>query len=119
MLELSDIAQHPVSGLPLGSSRLVEIGRALAMAPSVLLLDEPSSGLDSAETRRLADFLSGIAAEEGITVLLIEHDVAMVLGLSSLVFVLDFGKLIAAGTATDIRANPIVQAAYFGEKIDP
>ena len=119
-LGIDEIAHRQVSGLPLGLSRLVELGRALATDPSVLLLDEPASGLDREETQRLVDVLRAVPARYGASILLVEHDVDLVLGLSSTVYVLDFGRLIARGTADETRRNPAVRAAYLGtERIEP
>jgi ABC-type branched-subunit amino acid transport system ATPase component len=114
MLLLTDVAHSAVGSLPLGTSRLVEAGRALATSPSTLLLDEPLSGLDSYEVDRLASALRRIVAEEGTGMLLVEHDVAMVLNLCQEIYVLDFGELIAQGPPERIRADPQVRAAYLG-----
>jgi ABC-type branched-subunit amino acid transport system ATPase component len=116
LLGLETVAKTPVAALPLGTSRRVEVVRALATSPSVLLLDEPSSGLDAHETHQLAAALRQVVADEGVSILLVEHDVAMVLGLSSRVSVLDFGVLIAEGTPDEVRKNPAVQAAYLGDQ---
>jgi branched-chain amino acid transport system ATP-binding protein len=113
-LGIADLADRQVSGLPLGLSRLVELGRALATSPSVLLLDEPASGLDRDETQRLVEVLRGVPASYGASILLVEHDVDLVLGLSSRIYVLDFGRLIASGTADEIRTDPAVRSAYLG-----
>lgn len=113
-LHLTGHARLPVAGLPLGTSRLVEIARALATEPDVLLLDEPSSGLDTRETDELAATLSAIVAERGVALLLVEHDVDLVLGLSDVVHVLDFGVKISEGTPARVRADPAVRAAYLG-----
>jgi branched-chain amino acid transport system ATP-binding protein len=118
-LHLGDIQAQPAAGLPLGMSRLVEVGRALAVDPRVLLLDEPSSGLDVRETEELAAVLRRLVSEHGVSLLLVEHDVPLVLGLCDQVHVLDFGIKIAAGTPAEIRQDPAVRAAYLGEEIDP
>jgi ABC-type branched-subunit amino acid transport system ATPase component len=115
LLSLTQVADAQVDGLPLGTTRLVEVGRALATSPSVVLLDEPSAGLDHRETAQLSDALSRTVANERISMLLVEHDVAMVLGLSSHVFVLDFGELLAQGPPEVIRNDPKVKAAYLGD----
>ncbi|SHN16743.1 ABC transporter ATP-binding protein [Cryptosporangium aurantiacum] len=117
-LRLQPLADRTVRGLPLGSARVVEIARALAREPSVLLLDEASSGLDVAETEELAEVLRRVVAERGISVLMVEHDVDLVLRLSDQVCVLDFGARIAHGTPAEIRADPIVRAAYLGENLE-
>ncbi|WP_261566068.1 ABC transporter ATP-binding protein [Frankia gtarii] len=116
MLSLTPLADKEVDSLPLGTSRLVEVGRALATAPSVMLLDEPLSGLDAHEAERLAGTLRQVAAEEKVSMLLVEHDVAIVLSLSSRIFVLDFGVLIAEGTPNEIRADARVRDAYLGDE---
>ena len=101
--------------LPLGTARRVEVARALATGPSIVLLDEPSSGLDGHETAQLGGALRTVVEQEQISLLLVEHDVAMVLGLSSEVAVLDFGVRIAYGTPDEIRNDPAVRAAYLGD----
>ncbi len=115
LLSLGSVAESVVEVLPLGTTRLVEVGRALASGPTVVLLDEPLSGLDVNEAGRLADALERTVFDEGISLLLVEHDVASVLRLCSNIFVLDFGQLIAQGTPDDVRNDPAVRAAYLGD----
>jgi branched-chain amino acid transport system ATP-binding protein len=115
LLGLTSVARVPAAALPLGTSRRVEVARALATNPSVVLLDEPSSGLDARETAQLGAALRSVVEQERVSMLLVEHDVAMVLGLSSGVNVLDFGVKIAEGTPDEIRADPAVRAAYLGD----
>jgi len=103
-----------VDNLGLGTARIVELARGLAARPRVLLLDEPSSGLDTSETEQLAHALLTIQRAEGVALLLVEHDLELVLALSNWVYVLDFGSVVAEGRPTDIRRNPVVQAAYLG-----
>jgi branched-chain amino acid transport system ATP-binding protein len=118
-LHLTEIADRPVAGLPLGMTRLVEIARALALNPKVLLFDEPSSGLDAQETEQVMHVLERAVERRGVSLLLVEHDVAMVLRLCRYVYVLDFGVKIGEGTPEEIRGNPAVRAAYLGDDKAP
>jgi branched-chain amino acid transport system ATP-binding protein len=115
LLGLTSVANTAAAALPLGTARRVEVARALATGPSVVLLDEPSSGLDGHETAQLGAALRTVVEEEKVSLLLVEHDVAMVLGLSTQVAVLDFGVRIAYGSPDEIRNNPDVRAAYLGD----
>jgi branched-chain amino acid transport system ATP-binding protein len=117
-LSLTAIAHRSVGDLPLGSCRLVEVARALALEPSILLLDEPSSGLDVRETEELAQVMQQVVAEHDVSLLFVEHDVEMVLRICHAVHVLDFGVKIAEGTPDEIRENPSVRAAYLGEETE-
>jgi branched-chain amino acid transport system ATP-binding protein len=117
-LGLEHVAGTPAGALPLGLSRLVEIARATATHPKVILLDEPFSGLNPAESRLLSEALANISKAQDIALVLVEHDVEVVFGLSERVFVLDFGVLIADGTPAEIRRNPAVRSAYLGD-FDP
>jgi ABC-type branched-subunit amino acid transport system ATPase component len=117
MLGLSELANVPATVLPLGTGRLVELARATASEPKVLLLDEPSSGLDAEETERLVDVLRRLRAERGTAMVLVEHNVDMVLNLADHITVLDFGQVIAVGDPAEIRANAAVQSAYLGTSI--
>lgn len=114
LLGLRAVAAASAGAVGLGTGRLVEVARALATQPRVLLLDEPSSGLDAHETDELAAVLARLRDEEGVAMVLVEHNVGMVLGLADDVTVLDFGEVIARGAASAIRADPGVQAAYLG-----
>jgi branched-chain amino acid transport system ATP-binding protein len=117
MLRLTRVAQAPVAALPLGVARLVEVGRALASEPRVLLLDEPLSGLDMKASENLLVVFRQIVDqnERQLSLVIVEHDVAAVLSLSDTVFVLDFGELIAAGSPETIRNDSRVREAYLGD----
>jgi ABC-type branched-subunit amino acid transport system ATPase component len=117
LLRLTRVAQAPVAALPLGILRLVEVGRALASEPQVLLLDEPLSGLDMKASQNLLRVFRQIVdqADPPLSLIIVEHDVAAVLALSDAVFVLDFGERIAAGTPEQVRNDPAVRAAYLGD----
>jgi branched-chain amino acid transport system ATP-binding protein len=117
LLGLGSYADRPALGLPLGVGRMLELGRALAASPTVLLLDEPSAGLDSSETEEFESSLRHVSAERAISVLLVEHDVDLVMRTCSTVYVLDFGLLIASGSPGEVSDNPAVQAAYLGEEV--
>jgi branched-chain amino acid transport system ATP-binding protein len=112
-LGLHDIADRPSDGLPTGLGRLVEVGRALAGQPTVLLLDEPAAGQDAEETERFADLLRSLA-EHGTAVVLVEHDMGLVMSVCDEVHVLDLGTIIAVGAPDVIRQDPAVLAAYLG-----
>ena len=115
MLGLGDLAGEPIEHLSLGQGRLVEVGRAPMTRPRLLLLDEPSSGLDRAETADLAATLRSVQADQGFAILLVEHDVELVAGFTERTYVLDFGTLIAEGPTGEVLADPAVRTAYLGD----
>jgi branched-chain amino acid transport system ATP-binding protein len=112
---LQECADERVDSLPTGTARLVELGRSIASRPKVLLLDEPASGQTEQETERFAALLRELA-DEGMTVVLVEHDVQLVMAVCNEICVLDFGRIIATGTPDEIRTNELVLAAYLGTK---
>jgi ABC-type branched-subunit amino acid transport system ATPase component/branched-subunit amino acid ABC-type transport system permease component len=112
---LTELADQPVLGLSTGQRRLVDLARCLAGAHRLLLLDEPSSGLDVAETAQLGAVARRVVEERGVGVLLVEHDLPLVLDICSHIYVLDFGKLIFAGTPAEVAGSPVIQAAYLGD----
>ena len=114
---LSSEADQRADSLSTGNARLLELARALAGRPTVLLLDEPASGLDEQETDRFAAILNGLA-DEGMAVLIVEHDVPLVMRLCQVITVLNFGVVLASGTAAEIQSNAQVADAYLGQGTD-
>jgi branched-chain amino acid transport system ATP-binding protein len=113
LLGLSDLAEARAETLPTGRARLVEVGRALATDPKVVLLDEPASGLDEHETQYLAAVLERVRASD-VAVLMIEHDLDLVMELCSRIYVMNLGTVIACGSPDEVRSDAAVQAAYLG-----
>jgi branched-chain amino acid transport system ATP-binding protein len=113
-LGLAEWAERLPSDLSHGQRKLVGVARALAAAPKLLLLDEPAAGLDTAESQKLGDHLRRFVAD-GTTIFLIDHDMGLVLNVCDYIYVLDFGRIIAEGTPTQIRRDPAVIHAYLGE----
>ena len=119
LLELAGIAAHaqaPANELPIGGQKLLEIVRALMARPKVMLLDEPAAGLNDAETAELAALLRAVRAS-GVTVLVVEHNMSLVMGVADQVIVLDAGSIVASGTPAEIQRNPRVVEAYVGQDL--
>jgi branched-chain amino acid transport system ATP-binding protein len=117
LLALADVADQPIESLSLGRARLVEMGRALMTEPLLMLLDEPSSGLDQSETMELVGTLQTVQRERGTAILLVEHDVEMVTAFATRLYVLDFGIVIASGPTADVMGDEAVRKAYLGELV--
>lgn len=113
---LSALRRAHAGSLSTGQRRLVDLGRVLAGGFSMLLLDEPSSGLDTAETERFGQIVAGVVAERGCGVLLVEHDMALVMSICDYIYVLDFGEMIFEGTPEQVRTSDTVRAAYLGSE---
>ena len=111
---LGDVADKDVADIPTGRARVVELARALMTGPAVLLLDEPASGQTEQETHAFGSLLRRLATEDGLAVCLVEHDVALVMGVCDIIHVLDYGRTIAVGSPEQVRNDPQVIAAYLG-----
>jgi branched-chain amino acid transport system ATP-binding protein len=116
LLGLQDVASQDVTELSSGHGRLVEVARAVALHPKVLLLDEPSAGLNESESRKLGETLARYAAASGTTVMMVEHHVELVSFICAYVYVLEFGQIIATGTPAEVRSSAAVQEAYLGRR---
>jgi branched-chain amino acid transport system ATP-binding protein len=117
-LEIARWRKYPVAMLPYGVQKRVELGRALAMEPELLLLDEPVAGMNLEETEDMARFILDIREELGIAMILVEHDMGLVMDIADRVMVLDFGERIAIGAPSEVQRNPNVIKAYLGEEME-
>jgi branched-chain amino acid transport system permease protein len=117
LLKLERIANRPAAGLPTGSARLVEVGRALATAPRLLLLDEPAAGLDNHASRELAEALRRVVDQGGRSILIIEHDLDFLLEIANLVYVMDAGRIISEGSPAAVKEDPDVRRSYLGDEV--
>lgn len=115
---ISHLVNEFAKNLPYGAQRRLEIARAMATEPFLLLLDEPAAGMNPRESRELDELITRIRDEDNISILMIEHDMKLVMSLSDRIFVMDYGRKIAQGTPSDIIKNPVVIKAYLGEDID-
>jgi branched-chain amino acid transport system ATP-binding protein len=115
LLHLAELGDVMGGDLPVGLQRRVELGRALSQRPRLVLLDEPASGLDARETAELGALLPRIAKQLGVTIVLVDHDMALVMRVCDRICALDFGEVIAMGTPTEVRSDPTVMSAYLGE----
>ncbi|MEX0863812.1 MAG: ABC transporter ATP-binding protein [Acidimicrobiia bacterium] len=117
-LEIEQWRKYPVGLLPYGIQKRVELGRALALDPELLLLDEPVAGMNLEETEDMARFILDVREELGIAIVLVEHDMGLVMDIADRILVVDFGKLIAVGPPSEIQLNPNVIRAYLGEEVE-
>ncbi len=117
-LEIEQWRKYPVGLLPYGIQKRVELGRALAMDPELLMLDEPVAGMNLEETEDMARFILDVQDELGIAIILVEHDMGLVMDIADRILVVDFGKPITVGTPAEVQSNPNVIRAYLGEEIE-
>jgi branched-chain amino acid transport system ATP-binding protein len=116
ILGLEGFADEPVADLPYGSQKRVELARAMVGKPKLLLLDEPTAGMTTTEKQELTEQVKVLNADHGVSVVMIEHDMGVVMKMSHRIMVLDFGKKIAEGSPAEVTENPTVRKAYLGEE---
>jgi branched-chain amino acid transport system ATP-binding protein len=116
-LDLGDYADAPAGDLPVGLRRRLEIGRALCLEPRLLLLDEPGAGLDARETADLGRLLASVRTRFNVTMLVVDHDMALIMRICNRIYVLDHGQIIAEGSPEQIRDDPAVVQAYLGQEV--
>lgn len=116
VFDMQDMAEAKAGSLPYGAQRRLEIARALATHPKVLLLDEPAAGMNPSETAELMETIRSIRSQFHVAIILIEHDMSLVMGICERILVLNYGLVIAQGTPEEIRSNPLVIEAYLGKK---
>jgi branched-chain amino acid transport system ATP-binding protein len=115
LLDLAHLSATPLGSLPYGVQKRADLARALALEPKLLLLDEPVAGMNAEETAEIAEIMVEVREQLGVTQILVEHDMAMVMSIADRVLVLDFGRIIALGTPAEVQAHPDVIKAYLGE----
>lgn len=115
---IEQYVNEEAKNLPYGAQRRLEIARAIATEPFLLLLDEPAAGMNPQETRNLDDLILKLRESENLTIFLIEHDMSLVMRLSERIYVMDYGELIAHGSPAEVKSNPLVVKAYLGEDVD-
>lgn len=117
-LGLQDYADQRVSTLPFGIQKAIELGRALAGRPKLLLLDEPAAGTNPEESRQLAELIRGLRDRLGLTILIVEHDMPLVMGICDRILAIDHGRMICVGEPEEVRSNPTVIEAYLGQEAE-
>lgn len=115
-LGIAHLASLPAIAQPYGTQKLIELARAMMSGPRLLILDEPAAGMDQTETEELAEMIRGIRTHYGMTILMVEHDMSLVMDVCDYISVINFGRNLAAGSPKEIKENPLVQGAYLGQE---